>query len=191
MRLVHLVQAGAVLAALGVIAGAARLTHPAAPRPDSAAAVTRQVAVTSAVRACPPAQGNGSGPVALIAGAATATGAAGPATAGQAGQTGQVELTALPQAGVPLRAAGPIGAQTPGVLSLLTVPAGSRTPQEGRLGGGGLVGVRERHHGPGHGGRSGPGLQDLGQRPLRRAPVRTSGSWDPDSRTAQRRSSST
>ena len=131
MRLVHLVPAAAVLAALGGIAGAAQLTHPAAPRPDSAAAVTRQVAVTSAVRACPPALGNGSGPVALIAGAATATGAAGPATTGQTGQTGQVELTALPPAGVPLRAAGPIGAQSPGVLSLLTVPAGSPTPKKG------------------------------------------------------------
>ena len=66
--------AGAVLVALGVIAGAAHLVRPAAPSPDSAAAVTRQVVVTSAARACPPAQGNGSGPVALIAGAASATG---------------------------------------------------------------------------------------------------------------------
>ena len=140
MRLVHLVPAGAVLAALGVIAGAAQLTHPAAPRPDSAAAVTRQVAVTSAARACPPAQGNGSGPVALIAGAVTATGPAAPAIAGQTGQagqagqtgqTGQVELTALPPAGVPLRATSPVRAQSPGVLSLLTVPAGSRTSTKG------------------------------------------------------------
>ncbi len=137
MRLVHLVPAGAVLAALGVIAGAAQLTHPAVPRPGSAAAATRQVAVTSAARACPPAQGNGSGPVALIADAATAAGPAGPATAGQpgqmgqmgqVGQVGQVELTALPPVGVPLRATGPVLAQSPGALSLLTVPAGSRTP---------------------------------------------------------------
>ena len=93
--------------------------------------MTRQVAVTSAARACPPAQGSGSGPVALIAGAAAATGPAGPATAGQAGQTGQVELTALPPVGVPLRAPGPVRAQSPGVLSLLTVPAGSRASKKG------------------------------------------------------------
>ncbi len=136
MRLVHLVPAAAVLAALGVIAGAAQLTHPAAPGPDSAAAITRQVAVTSAARACPPAQGNGSGPVALIAGA-TAAGPAGPATAGQVGQTGQtgqtgqVDLTALPPAGAPLHATGPVRAQSLGVLSLLTVPAGSPTSKKG------------------------------------------------------------
>ena len=118
MRLVHLVPAGVVLAALGVIAGAAQLTHPAAPG-SASATVTRQVAVTSAARACPPAQGNGSSPVALIGGAA------GPSTAGQ------VELTALPPAGVPLRAAGPVRAQSPGLLSLLTLPAGSSTAKKG------------------------------------------------------------
>ncbi len=127
MRLVHLVPVGAVLVALGVIAGAAQLVRPAAPGPDSAAA-TRQVAVTSAARACPPAQGNGSGPVALIAGAAGAASAAGPATVGIGGQ---VELTALPPAGVPLRATGPVRTQGPGVLSLLTVPAGSSTTKKG------------------------------------------------------------
>ena len=88
MRLFHLVPAGVVLVALGAIAGAAQLAHPATPGPDSAATVTRQVAVTSAARACPPAQGNGSGPVALIAGA---TGATGPGTAagGLGGSGGQ------------------------------------------------------------------------------------------------------
>ena len=131
MRLAHLVPAAAVLAALGVIAGAAQLTHPAAPGSDSAAAVTRQVAITSAARACPPAQGNGSGPVALIAGAAAATGSAEPAAAGQTGQTGQVELTALPPAGVPLRATGPVRTQSLGVLSVLTVPAGSPASKKG------------------------------------------------------------
>jgi hypothetical protein len=127
VRLVHLAPAGVVLAALGVIAGAAQLAHPVTPGPDSAA-VSRQVAVTSAARACPPAQGNGSGPVALIAGAAGAAGAVGPATAGI---RGQVELTALPPAGVPLRATGAVRAQSPGVLSLLTVPAGSSTSKKG------------------------------------------------------------
>jgi hypothetical protein len=106
-----------VLVGLGVIAGAAQLSHPKAPA--AATAVTRQVAVTSAARACPPAQGNGSGPVALIAGAA------GPSTAGQ------VELTALPPVGVPLRTIAPVRAQSPGVLSLLTLPAGSSTSKKG------------------------------------------------------------
>ena len=134
MRLVQLVPAGAVLVALGVIAGAAQMAHPAALGPDSAAAVTRHVAVTSAARACPPAPGNGSGPVALIAGAAGATAAAGSATAGQGGQGGQggqVELTALPPVGAPLRANGPVRAQSLGLLSLLTVPAGSSTNKKG------------------------------------------------------------
>ena len=133
MRLVHLVPAGAVLVALGVIAGAAHVVRPAAPGPDSATAAARQVAVTSADRACPPAQGSGSGPVALIAGAAGATsagstGAGGPATAGIGGQA---ELSALPPAGVPLRATDPVRAQGPGMLSLLTVPAGASTSKKG------------------------------------------------------------
>jgi hypothetical protein len=133
MRLVHLAPAAAVLVALGVIAGAAQMAHPAALGPDSAA-VTSQVAVTAAARACPPAPGNGSGPVALIAGAAGATAAAGSATAGQGGQGGQggqVELTALPPVGAPLRANGPVRAQSLGLLSLLTVPAGSSTSKKG------------------------------------------------------------
>ena len=109
--------AGAVLVALGVIAGAAQLTHPAAPA--TAATVARQVAVTSAARACPPARGSGSSPVALIGGAAGASAA------------GQVELTALPPVGVPLRATGPVRAQSPGALSLLTLPAGSSTAKKG------------------------------------------------------------
>ena len=125
MRLVHLVPAGVVLVALGVIASAAQLVRPTAPGADSAVAVTRQVAVTSAARACPPVPGNGSGSVALIADATGATGAARSATAGQ------IELTALPPAGVPLRATGPVGAQGPGVLSLLTVPAGASTSKKG------------------------------------------------------------
>ena len=134
MRLVHLAPAGAVLVALGVIAGAAHLVRPAAPGPAPAAAVTRQVAVTSAARACPPAQGNGSGPVALIAGAAssTGTGSTGTGSTGTGGSAtaGQVELTALPPAGGPLRATGPVRAQGTGALSLLTVPAGSSTSKK-------------------------------------------------------------
>src|SRR5215831_14658212 len=112
MRAVHLVPAGLVLVALGAIGAAAQLGHPAAaPRPASSPAATRQVPVTSAARACPPAPGGGAAPVALLAGAANATG------------KGQVELTALAPAGLPVRVTGPVRAQSPGALSLLTLPA--------------------------------------------------------------------
>ena len=132
MRAVHLVPAGAVLIALGAIGGAAQLYHPAAPAPNPASTVARQVAVTSAARACPPAPSGGSGPVALIAGAASAPGAAGPATAGgAAAAAGGVELTALPPAGLSLRPAGPVRAPGAGVLSMLTVPAGVSTSKKG------------------------------------------------------------
>ena len=119
MKAGHLVPAGVVLAALGVLGGIAQLAHPASSEPGSAAA-TNQVAVTSAARACPPAQGS----VALIAGAHAAS-AGGPAPAGQ------VELTALPPSGVRLRAVGPVRAQSPGVLAMLAVPAGSSTSKKG------------------------------------------------------------
>src|SRR6266849_1998411 len=132
MRAVHLVPAGAVLIALGAIGGAAQLYHPAAPAPNPASTVARQVAVTSAARACPPAPSGGSGPVALIAGAASAPGAAGPATAGgAAAAAGGGELTALPPAGLSLRPAGPVRAPGAGVLSMLTVPAGVSTSKKG------------------------------------------------------------
>ena len=119
MRAVHLVPAGLVLVALGAIGAAAQLGHPAAaPRPASSPAATRQVPVTSAARACPPAPDGGAAPVALLAGGASATGT---------GQRGQVELTALPPAGQPVRATGPVRAQSPGALTLLTLPAGKAT----------------------------------------------------------------
>src|SRR5215472_2248745 len=112
MRAVHLVPAALVLVALGAIGGAAQLGQPAAaPAPASSPGVTRQVPVTSAARACPPAPGGAAAPLALLAGGASATG------------KGQVELTALPPAGRPVRATGPVRAQSPGVLSLLTLPA--------------------------------------------------------------------
>ena len=119
MRAVHLLPAAVVLVALGAIGGVAQLDHPAAPRPGSSLAVTRQVAVTAAARACPPALGGGSAPVALLAGPA---GAAGP---------GNVELTALPPAGLPLRATVPVRTQSPGVFSLLTLPAGASASKNG------------------------------------------------------------
>ena len=117
MRAIYLVPAGLVLVALGAIGGAAQLGRPAtAPAPASTPAVIRQVPVTSAARACPPAPGGGAAPVALLAGGASAG----------TGQKGQVELTALPPAGLPVRAgqgSGPVRAQSPGALSLLTLPA--------------------------------------------------------------------
>src|SRR5215470_7449436 len=115
MRAIHLLPAALVLVALGAIGGVAQLGHPAAaPAPASSPAATRQVPVTSAARACPPAPGGGAAPVALLAGGASATG------------QGQVELTALPPAGLPVRATGPVRAQSPGALWMLTLPAASR-----------------------------------------------------------------
>jgi hypothetical protein len=81
--------------------------------------VTRQVAVTSAARACPPAPGSGLAPVTLLGGRAGG--------AGTPGQGSHIELTALPPAGQTLRPASPIRAQSPGVVSLLTLPAGTVT----------------------------------------------------------------
>src|SRR2546429_328579 len=122
MRAVHLVPAGVVLVALGAIGGVAQLGHPAAaqrpgtPGQVSSPAAIRQVPVTAAARACPPAPGGAAAPVALLAGGAAAAGGAG------ATGKGQVELTALPPAGVPVHAAAAVRAQSPGALSLLTLP---------------------------------------------------------------------
>ena len=79
MRAVHLVPAGVVLVALGAIGGVAQLGHPAAARPRtpghvSSPAAIRQVPVTAAARACPPAPGGAAAPVALLAGGASAAG---------------------------------------------------------------------------------------------------------------------
>jgi hypothetical protein len=118
MRAVHLVPAGVVVLALGAIGAVASLDRPAAsPNP---AAVTRQVMVTAAARACPPALGGGAGTVALIAGP--------PGSAG----SGRADLASLPPAGVQLPPASPISAKGPGVLSLLTVPAASAAPSKGK-----------------------------------------------------------
>ena len=81
MRAVHLVPAGVVLVALGAIGGVAQLGHPAAaqrpgtPGHVSSPAAIRQVPVTAAARACPPAPGGAAAPVALLAGGAAAGGA--------------------------------------------------------------------------------------------------------------------
>src|SRR6476620_2497209 len=124
MRASHLIPAGVVLVALGAIGGAAQLGHPAAtPRPASSPAAIRQVPVTAAARACPPAPGGAAAPVALLAGGAAAGGT------GATGQ-GQVELTALPPAGVPVHAAAAVRAQSPGALSVLTLPAAKATGKQ-------------------------------------------------------------
>jgi hypothetical protein len=127
MRPVHLVPAAAVLLALGVIAGAAQFTGPAATVPGHAVMPPRQTPVTSAARACPPVPGGGSGTVAFIAGPAGIPGPAGsPGRAGSpgpAGGPGQVQLAPLPLAGADLRAAGPISQDVPGALQMLTIPA--------------------------------------------------------------------
>jgi len=121
MRAVHLVPAGVALVALGAIGGVAQLGHPAAaPRPVSSPAAIRQVPVTSAARACPPAPGGGAAPVAVLGGPSGDASATGK---GQPTETGQVELTALPPVGPQVRAASPVRAQSPGALSLLTLPA--------------------------------------------------------------------
>jgi hypothetical protein len=136
MRAAHLVPAGVVLVALGAIGGVAQLGHPAAsPHPASSSAAIRQVPVTAAARACPPAPGGAAAPVALLAGGATTGGATtgGAGTAGAAGATGkgqQVELTALPPAGVPVHAAAAVRAQSPGALSVLTLPAAKATGKQ-------------------------------------------------------------
>jgi hypothetical protein len=113
MRPASLAPAGVVLLALGAIAGVAQLTAPAAPGPAHAA-VTRQVAVTSAARACPPVPGGGSGTVAFIAG---------PPATSTSGGTGQASLTPLPLAGAVLRTLSPVTTAEPGALSMLTIPA--------------------------------------------------------------------
>ncbi len=115
MRPIHLVPAGVVLLALGAIAGVAQSASPAAPAPGQAAAAPRQVAVTSAARACPPVQGGGSGQVAFIAGS--------PAASSSGSGSGQAELAPLPLAGAQLRILNPISQTEPGLLSMLTTPA--------------------------------------------------------------------
>jgi Family of unknown function (DUF5719) len=113
----QLVPAGVVLLALALIAGVAQLARPAPVGPGSAGTSARQVAVTSAVRACPPVQGGGPGHVAFIAGAAAAP------SSGPASGSGQAELAPLPLAGASLRVASPISQADPDALRMLTVPA--------------------------------------------------------------------
>jgi hypothetical protein len=122
------VPAGVVLLALCVIAGVAQLARPTATSTNQVTAASRHVAVTSAVRACPPAEGGGPGRVALIAGSPGSAGSPSPAAAPG---SGEVELAPLPLAGVQLRTVSPISQADPGVLSLLTVPAASSVSKKG------------------------------------------------------------
>ena len=117
MRPVQLVPAAVVLLALGAIAGAAQFAAPATPGPGHAAAA-QQVVVTSAARACPPAAGGGPGQVALLAGSSSAPG------------SGQAQLAPLPLVGAQLRTLNPITQTEPGLLSLLTIPAGKTTSKK-------------------------------------------------------------
>lgn len=128
VRPIHLVPAAVVLLALGGIAAAAQLAGPAAPAvsatqagsgPGHATMAPRQVAVTSAARACPPVQGGGSGKVAFIAGSPAASAGA-----------GQAQLAPLPLAGAQLRTLNPISQTQPGLLSMLTTPAAQSTGKQ-------------------------------------------------------------
>jgi Family of unknown function (DUF5719) len=128
MRPVHALPAAVVLLTLCVVAGVAQLVKPTAPSTNQVTTASRQVPVTSAVRACPPAQGGGSGEVAFIAGSPGSQGSPPPASA--LGH-GQVELAPLPLAGAQLRTVSPVGLADPGVLSLLTVPAAPSASKKG------------------------------------------------------------
>jgi hypothetical protein len=121
MRPVHLVPPVVVLLALGAVGAAAQLDHPAVAA-NPAASVTRQVAVTSAARACPPVLAGGAGTIAAIAAPAAIAGST---------SSGQAELTALLPVGPQLRPPAPVSVKTAGALSLLPVPAASSTAKEG------------------------------------------------------------
>jgi hypothetical protein len=120
--------AAVVLLALGVIAGIAQLARPAATSTSQVSPASRPEAVTSAVRACPPAQGGGSARVALIAGGPGPSGS--PSSASAVGP-GQVELAPLPLVGVQVRTVNPISQDDPGALALLTIPAASSASKKG------------------------------------------------------------
>jgi Family of unknown function (DUF5719) len=134
------VPAVAVLVALGVVGGVAVAVQPAPVA--SPALATRQVAITGAVRACPPGADSGENRIALFA-ASTSDGAAsdGAATDGAAtdgagsngAAGGQAALSSLTQAGVVAtskvssnnRNAANTSLTSPATLSLLPVSATS------------------------------------------------------------------
>ena len=116
MRTARVVPAAVVLLGLGVIAGVAQLARPPATSTSQVSVASRPEAVSSAVRACPPAQGGGSAEVALIAGSPGSLGSPSPASAVG---PGQVELAPLPLAGIQARAVNPISQGDPGDLAPL------------------------------------------------------------------------
>jgi Family of unknown function (DUF5719) len=135
MRPVRLVPAAVVLLALGAIAAAAQLTRPGPAASSHAVMSARQVAVSAAVRACPPVAGGGQGHVAFIAGSASA-----PASSGQSAGTGLAELAPLPLASAtPHAPASAVSQADPGVLRVLTVPAAPSASQAGTLQGWSVV----------------------------------------------------
>jgi hypothetical protein len=119
----RLVPAAAVLLALAIIGAAAALiksaptTAPSTPKTASSAiALTRQAAITTAIRACPPGTNGVQDRVALFA--------------SSSGSGGGAVLTPLPQAGVRIATARQPAATTPGALSLLPVSATATTSKQ-------------------------------------------------------------
>jgi hypothetical protein len=109
MNLSRYVPAAVVVAALGVIGGVVAAVRPAPPA--AAALVTRQVPVTSAIRACPAGSDGGQDRLAVYASGASAAG----------GGTGSAAVSPLWQSKA--RAATVAAATSPGQLALLSVPA--------------------------------------------------------------------
>lgn len=116
----RLMPAAMVLLALAVIGGAAAIikaaptTAPsasaAAPKTGSSAiALTRQAAITTAIRACPPGTSASQDRVALFE--------------SSAGSGGEAALTPVPQPGMKITGAQPATMTNPGILSVLPVPA--------------------------------------------------------------------
>ena len=163
--------AGAVLLALGAIAGAAQLAGPGVAGSGPRHRAPQQVAVTSAVRACPPRRGQrpGHGRLHRRAPPRLRSPASGrPGHSAQASRPGRPSSRRCRSAGAALRAAAPISQTEPGVLRTLTIPAAQSVAKKAATVPAGLVGDRDRHHGAGHGGRGDDRLRP-GQRPLRRA----------------------
>jgi hypothetical protein len=115
------VPAAAVLLALAIIGAAAALikSGPAMAPPrnaSSAIALTRQAAITTAIRACPPGTNTTQDRVTLFA--------------SSSGSGGEAALTPLPQAGTRIATARPPAATTPGTLSVLPVSATATTSKQ-------------------------------------------------------------
>jgi hypothetical protein len=116
MRPARFVPAAVVLLALGAIGGVAATVKPASA--PAAVLATRQVAITAAIRACPPGTGGSQDRLALFA-SSTASG-------------GAATLSPLTQAGLRAAAAPTASVTTARTLSLLPVPTtGTVSRQQG------------------------------------------------------------